>query len=371
MNEMLSNFESLVRAIATLHQHLHRQATRAVNSALTLRNWLIGAYIHEYELGGLDRAMYGDRLFERLSERLKEGSIPRTDERELRRYRFFYLAYPQIRETLTPELAQTLPEPQTSQVIRESLAPEFHLSGPDILRAFSFSHLTELLVIADPLKRAFYEHQCIRGQWSVRELRRQIASLLYERTGLSYDKSAVLALAQQGAEPFLPAQVIRDPYVFEFLGIRPHEVMGESRLEDALLDKVQAFLLELGRGFCFESRQKRILIGDEFFFVDLVFYHRILKCHVLIELKTDEFRHEYLGQLNTYVNWFRKNEMSEGDNPPVGLLLCTCKNRALIEYALAGMDNQLFVSRYQLELPKKEELERLLEDELSRVGSTS
>jgi hypothetical protein len=163
--------------------------------------------------------------------------------------------------------------------------------------------------------------------------------------------------------------VIRDPYVFEFLGIRPPEVMGESGLEDALLDRVQQFLLELGRGFCFEARQKRILIGDEFFFVDLVFYHRLLKCHVLVELKVDEFRHEYLGQLNTYVNWFRKHEMAEGDHPPVGLLLCTRKNHALMEYALAGMDNQLFVSRYQLELPRREELVELLEQEMRELGA--
>ena len=162
---------------------------------------------------------------------------------------------------------------------------------------------------------------------------------------------------------------IRDPYVFEFLGIKPREVMGESHLEDALLDKVQEFLLELGRGFCFEARQKRIRIGDEFFFVDLVFYHRILKCHVLIDLKVDEFKHEHVGQLNTYVTWFQKHEMTAGDNPPVGLLLCTRKNHALIEYALAGMDNQLFVSRYQLELPKKEELERFLEAKLKEQGS--
>ena len=175
--------------------------------------------------------------------------------------------------------------------------------------------------------------------------------MLFERTGLSGDKNKLAEHVRLNAETISPVLAIRDPYVFEFLGLKPCEVMGESELEDALLDKVQDFLLELGRGFCFEARQKRILIGDEFFFVDLVFYHRILKCHILIELKVDEFKHEYLGQLNTYVSWFRKNEMSDGDNPPVGLLLCTRKNHALMEYALAGMDNQLFVSRYQTELP--------------------
>ncbi len=162
----------------------------------------------------------------------------------------------------------------------------------------------------------------------------------------------------------MPSLSIRDPYIFEFLGIKSREVMGESELEDSLLDGLQDFLLELGHGFCFEARQKRILIGDEYFFVDLVFYHRILKCHVLIELKVDNFSHENIGQLNTYVNWYLKNEMSEGDNPPIGILLCTKKNNALVEYALAGMDNNLFVSKYQLELPEKEEMQKFLEEQI-------
>jgi len=160
--------------------------------------------------------------------------------------------------------------------------------------------------------------------------------------------------------------VVRDPYVFEFLGINPCEVMGESKLEDLILDKLQEFLLELGYGFCFEKRQKRILIGNEYFFIDLVFYHRILKCHILIELKVDSFNHEYLGQLNTYVNWYRDNEMEKDDNPPIGILLCSKKNHALVEYALAGIDNQLFVSKYQLELPKKEDILNFLENEIMK-----
>ena len=174
-------------------------------------------------------------------------------------------------------------------------------------------------------------------------------------------------LAQHGAEPqaLLP---IRDPYIFEFLGLKPAEVMSESHLEAQLTEKLQAFLLELGHGFCFEARQKRILIGDEHFFVDLVFYHRILKCHVLVELKLEKFSHENLGQLNTYVNWYRRHMMTEGDNPPVGILLCTDKNHALVEYALAGMDNQLFVSKYLLELPQKEEMQLFIDEQLREVG---
>ena len=222
-----------------------------------------------------------------------------------------------------------------------------------------------MTAIEDPLKRAFYEVQSIRGGWSVRELKRQIASLLYERTGLSRDKTAVVALAHASAEPAAPAHIIRDPYIFEFLGLKPAEVMSESTLEHALLDRLQAFLLELGRGFCFEARQKRLLIGGEHFFVDLVFYHRLLKCHVLIELKVGGFSHEHLGQLNTYLNWFRAHETAADDNPPVGILLCTEKNHALVEYALAGMDNHLFVSKYQFALPHKDEMRRFLEAQMA------
>ena len=174
-------------------------------------------------------------------------------------------------------------------------------------------------------------------------------------------------MAQSGAEQTEPKLAIRDPYIFEFLGIKSREVMRESDLEDALLDKLQDFLLELGHGFCFEARQKRILTGNTHGFVDLVFYHRILKCHVLVELKIEAFTHENLGQLNTYVNWYRKNMMAEGDNPPVGILLCTQKDHALVEYALAGMDNKLFVSKYQLELPRKEEIQHFLEKKMREV----
>jgi YhcG PDDEXK nuclease domain len=168
-------------------------------------------------------------------------------------------------------------------------------------------------------------------------------------------------LAHASAEPAEPRLAVRDPYIFEFLGLKPKEVMSESHLEDQLLDKLQEFLLELGHGFCFEARQKRILIGSTHGFVDLVFYHRILKCHVLIELKLEAFSHENIGQLNTYVSWYAKNMKAKGDNPPVGILLCTQKDHALVEYALAGMDNQLFVSKYQLHLPAREQLQRQLD----------
>jgi predicted nuclease of restriction endonuclease-like (RecB) superfamily len=239
------------------------------------------------------------------------------------------------------------------------------VAASDVLTKLSFTHIAELLQCDDATKRAFYELECIRGNWSVRELKRQIASLYYERSGLSKDKGKLATLAQEGAERAEPTLAIRDPYVFEFLGLKPQDVMGESHLEDQLLDKLHDFLLELGHGFCFEARQKRILIGDSHNFVDLVFYHRILKCHVLVELKVAAFSHENIGQLNTYVSWYRKNMMTEGDNPPVGILLCTQKDHALVEYALAGIDNGLFVSKYLLELPKKEEMQRFIEEQLA------
>jgi len=246
----------------------------------------------------------------------------------------------------------------------EALSPQLISSGNDLIAQLSFTHFAELIEIDDPLQRVFYEHECIRGNWSVRELKRQIATLYYERCGLSKNKEKLSVLTAKKAEVNKPEFSLRDPYVFEFLGFKSREAMGESGLENALLDRLQDFLLELGYGFCFEGRQKRIVIGGEYCFVDLVFYHRVLKCHVLIELKVDAFRHEYVGQLNTYVNWYRKHAMTPGDNPPVGILLCTRKNHALVEYALAGMDNKLFVKKYQLELPKKEEIRKFLEAQM-------
>lgn len=363
------SFERLVTAIGQAHAELAAQASRAVNTSLTLRNWLIGFHIEEYERRGVDRQQYGEKLLDRLSESLILRGVSRCDRRELYRYRQFYLTYPQIVETLPPQFASQLGGAAAALTggnrIVESATPQSRIDGQTLLAGLSFTHFVELIAVEDDTKRAFYEAECLRGNWSVRELKRQVASLYYERSGLSKDKGKLATLAQEGAERAEPTLAIRDPYVFEFLGLKPQEVMGESHLEDQLLDKLHDFLLELGRGFCFEARQKRILIGDSHNFVDLVFYHRILKCHVLVELKVAAFSHENIGQLNTYVNWYRKNMMTEGDNPPVGILLCTQKENALVEYALAGIDNGLFVSKYLLELPKKEEMQRFIEEQLA------
>ncbi|MEE4143427.1 MAG: PDDEXK nuclease domain-containing protein [Halieaceae bacterium] len=358
-----STFGQLVERIQAAHRELAAQAGRAINISLTLRNWLIGCYIAEYELNGQDRAQYGDRLFSDLAGALK--ALSNCNRRQLYRYRRFYSLYPQIVGSLPPQL-RDLPMLTGAQMVVTASPPSPAMTL-DLVTRLSYSHFDELVDITDATKRSFYEVECIRGNWSVRELKRQIGSLYFERSGLSLDKKKLAAMAQQGAEiqTILP---IRDPYVFEFLGLKPAEVMSESDLEAQLTEKLQAFLLELGHGFCFEARQKRILIGDELFFVDLVFYHRILKCHVLVELKLENFRHENLGQLNTYVNWYRRHMMTEGDNPPVGILLCTDKNHALAEYALAGMDNHLFVSKYLLELPQKEEMQRFIDEQLREAG---
>ncbi len=359
------NFNSLVVVIQQVHHELSAQAGRAVNVSLTMRNWFIGCYIAEYEFYGADRAVYGDKLLSALAKKL--GHLSNCNRRQLYRYLRFYRFYPQIVGTVSPQFRKLLPKNIVAGKVGTA-SPQLSLPAETLISSLSYSHFDQLADLDDETKRGFYELECVRGSWSVRELKRQINSLYYERSGLSYDKRKLSEMANQCAEQAMPGLTIRDPYVFEFLGLRAKEVMSESHLEDELLDKIQEFLLELGHGFCFEARQKRILIGNTHYFADLVFYHRILKCHVLVELKLAEFSHENIGQLNTYLSWYRKNMMTEGDNPPVGILLCTDKAHALVEYALAGMDENLFVSKYQLKLPKKEEIQKFVEKKLRETG---
>ncbi len=358
-SETLS-FEGVVSNIRDADRELSLQAARAVNVSLTLRNWLIGLYIVEYELGGADRAQYGEKLLDQLSEHLIASGLSRTETRELRRYKLFYSTYPHIAQVLTIELRNRL---DLALIIRETVSPELSVPIDQLVNQMSFSHFAELIAVEDSLKRSFYELQCLRGHWSVRELKRQTASLLFERTTLSLNEAENIAINVKDAEKATKLEV-RDPYIFEFLGIQPNESISESAVERGLIGKLQNFILELGNGFCFEARQKRILIGHETYFVDLVFYHRILKCHVLIELKLGKFTHEHIGQLNTYVTWYKRHMMSEHDNPPVGILLCTEKDHPLVEYALAGLNNDVFVSQYLLRLPNKETIQRFLNKHL-------
>lgn len=361
------DFATLVSSIESIHRQIQAQTAKSVNVGLTVRNWLIGCYISEYELKGADRAEYGERLLDRLAEKLTDLGVSSCQKRRLYAYLRFYQTFPEIVRSLTAPFQKLLP----STAPTEDDSKVRSLTAQSVLESLSYTHIEQLIALDSSEKLDFYRFHCIEGCWSVRELKRQIASLLYERSQLSIDKQRLTEVTQAKSEKQQPLLAIRDPYVFEFLGLKPAEVMGESELEDQLLDKLQDFLLELGHGFCFEARQRRILIGDTYYFIDLVFYHRILKCHVLVDLKLEAFSHENIGQLNTYVSWYAKNVQTESDNPPIGLLLCTEKDHALAEYVLAGMDNDLFVSKYQLELPSKAILEKELEAERQRLANES
>ncbi len=241
------------------------------------------------------------------------------------------------------------------------------VTKPEVLLGnLSFSHIREIMVIDDALERFFYETECIKCNWSVRELRREIKSNLYVRVGIS--KKPELLFANSVEKSTKNVLTIKDPFTFEFLGLEAKDAVTESDLEQALMDHLQEFMLELGQGFCFEARQKRIIIDDKYYFIDLVFYNRLLHCNIIIELKNNEFKHEDLGQLNAYVSYYKKNEMMVGDNPPVGILLCTDKGSQMVEYALSGMDNQLFVSTYMLHLPDKRSLEEFMLKEMEKMG---
>jgi len=360
------NFEQLLKACEQAHNYLQGTAVSAVNQSLTIRNWLFGHYIVEYEQNGEGRAKYGTELLKKLAGRLSCKHLKGFTDRNLRNCRKFYLAYPQLNQVLSdfalPGSIWQLPTAKSEKGGKHS---DYKGVGPKVLLSkLSFTHIIELVREEDPLKRTFYEIQAIQGNWSVKELQRQIGSLLYERTGLSTDKKALILDTNKKAEPSTPKGIMRDPYVFEFVGLEPKEKFAESDLEGALINHLQVFLLELGKGFCFEARQKRLTIDVEYYYVDLVFYHRILKCHVLIDLKTRKFQHTDAGQMNFYLNYYRDNEISEGDNPPVGIVLCSDKKSSTVKYATGSLDNHLFVSRYQVELPTVKELEEFIKRDI-------
>ena len=350
-----------------LHDSAYSATVKAINRLATIRNYVIGFYIVEYEQHGNDRAKYGDRLLKRLTESVNKRGINETILKNCRR---FYLAYPQIKDYLTAfsptasekSLGKSPTASDKSLQISPTASDKFITPGVELVSKLSFSHIVEILTVDDPLARFFYETECIRCCWNVKELRRQISTNLYFRAGVSKNPQLLIDRTEKNS---LPALTIRDPFSFEFLGLRP-EAFTENDLENALIGHLQEFLLEMGKGFCFEARQKRMIIDDEYYFADLVFYNRILHCNVIIELKDDEFRHADLSQLNAYVSYFRENEMNPGDNPPVGILLCTRKGDKMVEYALAGMDNNLFVSTYMLSLPDKKTLQDFLLKEICK-----
>jgi predicted nuclease of restriction endonuclease-like (RecB) superfamily len=353
----VGDYEALVAAIAQAHDRAQRQAVQAVNLALTLRNWLIGYHIVEYEQRGSDRALYGERLLDNLSQDLRKRLGRGFGRRNLFTFREFYLRYP-IVQSVIAQLGLSLPYPPSVTISPPDWQDDAYFAR--LFRSLPWTHFIELTRMDDPLKRAFYEVETLKNRWSVRELKRQIDSLLYERVGLSRDKEGVLALAREGELVTTPAEMVRDPYVFEFLGLKREELYTESQLEQALLNHLQEFLLELGKGFCFIARQRRVTIENEHYYIDLLLYNRRLKCLVAIDLKLGRFRHEHAGAMNFYLNYLKAEEMEEGENSPIGIVLCSEKDATHVEYALGGLSNHLFVSSYLLHLPATEELEAFL-----------
>ncbi len=350
-------FETLADSIKRINDKAGNAAKSAVNQLMTLRNWAIGCYIVEYEQAGSDRAEYGAHLLKNLENEISQKGMNATLFKYCRK---FYLLYPQIGTTVSDQLG--LHDLEKSATVSHQF-----VTKPEVLLGnLSFSHIREIMVIDDVLERFFYETECIKCNWSVRELRREIKSNLYVRVGIS--KKPELLFANSVEKSTQNILTIKDPFTFEFLGLEAKDAVTESDLEQALMDHLQEFMLELGQGFCFEARQKRIIIDDKYYFIDLVFYNRLLHCNVIIELKNNEFKHEDLGQLNAYVSYYKKNEMMAGDNPPVGILLCTDKGSQMVEYALSGMDNQLFVSTYMLHLPDKRSLEEFMLKEIEKMG---
>jgi predicted nuclease of restriction endonuclease-like (RecB) superfamily len=381
---MPMKYQQLVKAIDSANQHLLGRAAAAVNQALVIRNWLIGAYIVEFEQRGEDRARYGERLMENLANDLRKRGLGGLSVPMLGRMRRLYQVYPQFAARIPSPLVTEFGTAPGRRQIGDSVttgdrigrtpsgqSPGVTPLSPEAVLHFSWTQLLELIRIDDPLKRAFYENECLKGNWSKRQLQRQIGSLLYERTSLSKNKKAVVARAHRQEPQSTIEDLIRDPYVLEFTGLAEGAEYHESDLEKALLNHLQNFLLELGAGFCFEARQKRVTVGNEHDYIDLVFYQRRLRCHVLLDLKTRPFKHADAGQMNYYVNYFKKRVMAPGDNPPVGIILCSDRDRTKVEFATAGMDNKLFVSRYLVNLPSAEQLSRFVEADRARIESAS
>jgi predicted nuclease of restriction endonuclease-like (RecB) superfamily len=271
-----------------------------------------------------------------------------------------------IRGSVTPELGKKLPIP-IWRTASAKLQEEYPIPSEVLLSRLSFTHFVEIIRKDDPLERLFYEVESIKNNWSVRELERAIATAMYVRTGLSKDKEAIIRKFKN-QKPAQNLDVFRDPYVWEFFGLEERAAYSETELEQAILNHLQQFLIELGTGFCFEARQKRITFDNTHYRIDLVFYHRILKCHILIDLKIGKFDHADAGQMNVYLNYYKENEQTDDDNPPIGLILCGDKRETLARYATSGMDNQLFVSKYLVNLPEKKVLEEFIRKELDEMG---
>lgn len=362
LSEQIAEIYGRVRAILS---EARSTAARTVNAEMVRAYWLIGREVVEGEQRGQARAGYGEALLEQLSARLRAefggGFSPTT----LRYMRLFYAAYPRL---LGPEIHHTPGDelPARSLSARPS-SDDLPDSVGQLNPALSWSHYRLLTRVESPHARAFYEVETARNGWSARELERQIASLLFERLARSRDKAGLLALATRGQEVQAPEDAIKDPVVLEFLGLPESPRLVESDLEAALLANLQAFLLELGTGFAFVARQARFTLDGDHFYVDLVFYHAVLKCYVLIDLKVGKLTHADLGQMQLYVHYYDRERRTAGDGPTLGLILCTDKNDAVVRYTLGEEDRQIFASRYRLHLPTEAELAAEIRRELRAV----
>lgn len=361
------DFKRLLALFTETHQELQQRATRSVDTSLVIRNWLFGWYIVEFEQGGSDRAEYGANLLKKMAAQL---TLKGCSERSLALCCKFYLTYSGILQAVPAkseskqnefqEIGQTLPvlsfdaiasAPKMLQEISEKLAECFSLG---------WTHYVGLLSISNADERRFYEIEARENSWGARELERQIAASLYERLALSRDKEGIRRLSQKGLVIEKPADVIKNPLVLEFLDLEEKSAYSEHTLETAIIERLEHFLLELGKGFLFEARQKRFTFDNDHFYVDLVFYNRLLRCYVLIDLKRDKLTHQDLGQMQMYVNYFDRYVKMEDELPTIGILLCHRKHDALVELTLPK-DSNIFASKYQLYLPSKDELKRQLE----------
>ncbi len=357
------NFDQLITLFQATHTTIQNQALRSVDIDLVIRNWLFGWYLIEFEQHGHDRAKYGKRTLQELSDILT-GKIGRgfsVDNLELMRRLF--LGYQDIIQGTnnSETLFRNLEEGTTEISSKLSLNLQTVVLQLKGYFKLGWSHYVTLLSLKNNDERNFYEIETVANSWSIRELKRQMASSLYERLALSRDKNQILDLSKQGLAITSPADIIKNPYVLEFLGLPEHYTYSEHDLETAIIDKLEHFLLELGKGFLFEARQKRFTFEDDHFYVDLVFYNRLLHCYVLIDLKRDKLTHQDLGQMQMYVNYFDRYIKTETESPTIGIVLCHQKHDALVELTLPKGSN-IYASEYQLYLPSKEELrQRLLE----------
>ena len=374
-----SSFDKLIENLSQVHSILQSNAAKAVDQFLTLRNWTFGYYIVEYEQKGEDRAKYGENLMREIADRLTH--IKGLRFRQLYVCKDFYLRYPYFLRSVTAKLQQfdiklnTILRSVTAKSPNEEIEiittkineenNEFQLQPELLLSRLTFTHFVELIRVEDELQRLFYEVETIKNNWSVRELKRAINTSLAYRPVTSSNKNIIIDKIKN-LKPAHNEEIIRNPYVLEFLGLDEKTDYNETELEQQILNHLQEFLIELGTGFCFEARQKRITFDNKHLRMDLIFYHRILKCHVLIDLKVDEFDYADAGQMNVYLNYYKENEMMENDNPPIGIIMCANKNDTLVKYATTGMDDNMFVSKYMLKLPDKKLLESFMKRELNQ-----